>query len=472
MKKIKIIICLIVLTFTYVNAQNSDSKYARPLKDVLKELEDRFHVTLRISDKDVDGKILNYAEWRIRPYSLEESLKNVLAPFDFMYLPDSKPNSYKIQGYQYHRRTVEEGGKTLEYLASLYNSKEEWETRRSELKKEIKEAVQLSPMPERVNGKPVLTKVRKKDGYTIQNMALEVLPGFYVCGSIYRPSKIKGKIPVVLCPNGHFGGGRYNKDVQIRCAGLARMGAVAVNYDLFGWGESSLQVGFENHRTSMANTIQALNSTRILDYLLSFKYADTSRVGITGGSGGGSHTMLMSALDDRIDVSVPVVMMSAIHYGGCPGESGNPIHLCGGGTNNVEIAGLFAPKPQLVVSDGGDWTANVPVLEFPFLKRIYDFYPGSTVENVHLPNEHHDYGPSKRIAMYHFMAKELGLDESQVFDKNGELDESAITVEKDSDMKVFGDNGENLPDTAVRSFEELVKVFMLEKGKRNKDQEQ
>ncbi|WP_261387918.1 hypothetical protein [Chitinophaga pinensis] len=47
-------------------------------------------------------------------------------------------------------------------------------------------------------------------------------------------------------------------------------------------------------------SIQALGSVRILDYLLSLKDADTSRVGITGGSGAGSHTVLLSAVDDRI----------------------------------------------------------------------------------------------------------------------------------------------------------------------------
>jgi sugar phosphate isomerase/epimerase len=304
------------------------------------------------------------------------------------------------------------------------------------------------------------------DGYTVQNIGLEVLPGFYVAGSIYRPEKIEGKLPIILCPNGHFSDGRYNKDVQIRCSALARMGAITVNYDLFAWGESTLQVPSEKHRTSMANTIQALNSFRLLDFLLSFEYADSTRIGITGGSGGGSHTILMSAIDDRIDVSVPTVMMSAIHYGGCPCESGNPIHLCGEGTNNVELAGLFAPKPQLVISDGGDWTANVPDLEFPYLKRIYNFYDNALVENVHFNNENHDYGPSKRIAMYHFMAQRLGLDESVIFGKNGDLDESAITVETQDAMKVFGKNGENLPENAIKSFDQLVYIFNRETNRK------
>lgn len=458
MQKSLFIFFLVLLGIAPICAQNSDNKFQRPLKDVLSDIEKEYHVKLRISDKNVEGKVLNYANWRFRP-DLDETLKNVLAPFDLMHLPDGAPNKFKIEEFRYHRRTVEEGKETLDYLASKYNNKEEWEARRASLKQCLKEAVRLSPLPASPESKPILSKVRKMNGYTVQNVALEVLPGFYVCGSIYRPSKIKGKIPVVLCPNGHFENGRYNSDVQSRCAGLAIMGAMTINYDLFAWGESALQVDPKSHQKSLANTIQALNSTRLLDYLLTFKYADTTRVGITGGSGGGSHTILMSAIDDRIDVSVPTVMMSSIHYGGCPCESGNPIHLCNGGTNNVELAGVFAPKPQLVISDGGDWTANVPTLEFPYLKRMYDFYDNSIVENAHFAKERHDYGPSKRMAMYHFMARYLRLDESKIFDKSNMLNESAITVEKMDAMKVFGKEGERLPASAIRSFDELEKVF-------------
>ncbi|WP_297088198.1 sugar phosphate isomerase/epimerase family protein [uncultured Draconibacterium sp.] len=444
-------------------AQNADNNYQRPLSDVLKDIEQQYDVKLRISGDPIDGLVLDYANWRFRP-DVNVTLKNVLAPFDLIHIPDGAPNKFKIQGYRYHQRSVEDAKATLESISEKYSNKTEWEKRRSELKACVKEAIRLKTLPASPGTKPILTDVRKMDGYTVQNIGLEVLPGFYVAGSIYRPTKIKGKIPVILCPNGHFNNGRYHEQIQTRCAGLARMGALAVSYDLFGWGESALQVGTESHRTSMANTMQALNSIRLLDYLLSFDYADESRVGITGGSGGGSHTILISAIDDRIDVSVPTVMMSAIHYGGCPCESGNPIHFCGGGTNNVELGGLFAPKPQLVISDGGDWTANVPELEFPFLKRIYDFYDGAVVENIHFADEGHDYGPSKRTAMYRFMAKHLGLDASKVFDKKGKLDESFVAIESEEQLKSFGTKGENLPGNALKSFDDLVKVFNKEVG--------
>nr|GFC29982.1 hypothetical protein [Tanacetum cinerariifolium] len=113
-------------------------------------------------------------------------------------------------------------------------------------------------------------------------------------------SKAKGKIPVIISPDGHFGDGRYRADAQLRCATLARMGAMVYSYDLFAWGESLLQFKGEDHRRSLAMTVQALNGERALDYLLSLKDADKTRVAITGGSGGGSQTMLLTALDDRI----------------------------------------------------------------------------------------------------------------------------------------------------------------------------
>ena len=459
--RIIVTLSLLLIATSQILAQvpNSDTKYQKPLKEVLNEVERRFDVKLRISDKDLEEKVLDYADWRFRP-DFEQSIKNILAPFDFVCLPDGADGKYKIEKYRYHLKTVLEAKQILDHLASLYTKKEEWEIRRSELKSCILEAIRLSPMPVSPKSKPILGEIRKMNGYTVQNLALEILPGVYTSASLYQPAKQKGKIPVVLCPNGHFAEGRYNKDVQARCAGLARMGAMAISYDLFAWGESALQFDSKLHQTSMANTIQALSSIRILDYLLSLDNADSERVAITGGSGGGSHSMLISAIDDRIKVSVPTVMMSAIHYGGCPCESGNPIHLCGEGTNNVEIAALFAPKPQLIISDGGDWTANVPELEFPYLKRIYSFYgPDAEVQNIHFKNEKHDYGTSKRIAMYHFIARQLKLNEEMVFNKEGNLDESAITIENADRLKVFGVEGKYLPANAIHSMAELMVVF-------------
>ena len=73
------------------------------------------------------------------------------------------------------------------------------------------------------DAKPILSKVRKFDGYTVQNFALETLPGLYVCGSVYAP-RSKGKHALIICPNGHFGQGRYRKDQQQRMATIGAYG--------------------------------------------------------------------------------------------------------------------------------------------------------------------------------------------------------------------------------------------------------
>src|SRR5690606_24687268 len=231
---------------------------------------------------------------------------NIFSSLDISFSKEGD-NKYKLQAYRYHLKTPEEGKAQLDYLSSLYNNKSEWEERKAALRECIQQTLHLSKLKTVPAGKPIFSNKRGMNGYSVENFSIESLPGVYVAGSIYRPMKIKGKVPVILNPNGHFADGRYNKDVQIRCAMLARMGAIAVNYDLFAWGESELQFESTNHRRSLAMVVQALNSTRILDYLLSLKEADPERAAITGGSGGGSQTMLITALDDRIKVSAPVV---------------------------------------------------------------------------------------------------------------------------------------------------------------------
>lgn len=438
--------------------QSSDNQYRKPLIEVLKNIEIRFNVNLEYSDDLVKDLWLENADWRFRP-DLEKTLTNVLLPLDLMYVMKDQ-TTYKIRKYRYAQITVEDGKEILDYLSSFYKDVYSWEKRKKELRMCMYEALDLSILPQKPETKPVISNKRKMNGYSVQNIAIETLPGLYVCGSLYCPIKVKNRVPVILCPNGHFNDGRYRPDQQYRCAMLARMGAMAISYDLFAWGESLLQFKPEDHHRSLAMTIQALNSIRILDYILSLKDADTSRVGITGASGGGSQTMLISALDDRIKVSVPVVMLSGYFYGGCPCESGKPVHLCGKGTNNVEIAGMAAPRPQLIISDGKDWTAHVPETEYPYVKKIYGYYgKEDNVQNIHFPEEGHDYGHNKRIAMYGFMARHMGLNIDAVKDEKGNIDESGCTIEEESELYVFGRNGEDLPEHAIKNFKDLEDLF-------------
>jgi len=375
-------------------------------------------------------------------------------------------NTFQVNRFNYYERPVEEGKKHLVQLLAAYPALSMWEARKSELRKCFLEKLQLSPLPGKTPFDPIITPVRKYDGYSVQNIAIQTIPGVYLCGSLYRPLKGKGPFPLILCPYGHFGNpdtnlyGRYRPDMQLRCATLARMGAATFSYDLFAWGESRLQFASELHRTGLAHTMQTLNSIRAIDYLTSLPFVDGKRIGITGASGGGSQSFLATALDDRITVSVPVVMVSSYFYGGCPCESGMPLQSCGDPlTYNAEIAAMASPRPMLVISDGADWTKNVPEIEFPYLQKVYSLYgKQNNVENVHLGSEGHDYGVSKRMAMYSFVSKHLGLNLGAVTDKSGKIDESKVTIEKYDKMLVFGKNGK-MPANALKTEGEVWKCL-------------
>ncbi|MGZ3755785.1 MAG: alpha/beta hydrolase family protein [Mucilaginibacter sp.] len=461
MKTLKLVTLLSFLLLSPIMIfaqQDTDHKYQKTLKDVLEEIQTRFHVKIKYSEPQVKDKVVTYADWRFRT-TVDETLANVLAPLD-MKVNKEGPTIYKLKDYEYNNWPVQDGWARLDSLAKLYHDVQTWEHRKAILRPALYKALDLYPLPEQPKSKPIITGKRIYDGYSVENIAIEILPGLYINGSIYKPLNIKGKIPIMLSPDGHWAQQRYRPDAQLRCATLARMGCIAYSYDIFAWGESLLQFKLEDHRTSIAQVVQTLGGIRILDYVLSLKEVDPNRVGISGGSGGGSHTILMAALDPRIKLSAPVVSVSSYFYGGCPCESGMPIHFVAGGTDNVEIAAMAAPNPQLLISDGSDWTAHMPEHDFPYLQKMYGYYgKRNLVENVHLPNDKHDFGPSKRFPLYRFVAKNFKLDIKSIEDKNGNIDESKVTVEKEPMMYVFGDHGQNLPADAVKGIDNLRHVF-------------
>ena len=410
-------------------AQTFENHYERPVHNLMQDVAQRFGVRFKF-DGNVDtiGKRLPYADFRVRPYSLETTLDNICKYFDWNWWKQSG-NLYKIKRYEYPRRHEQEGRLMLDYLSSLYADKAQWEARRDSLRREVRQRLELDAFLDScVLGKPLLSKVRKHDGYTTQNICIELTPGQHLFGTIYASTK-KGQHALIVCPDGHWPM-RYRKDEQQRLGTLARMGAVCVDFDLYGWGESEREVGAEAHHTSRAHVYQAACGYILLDYMLkNRKDIDPARVGVMGGSGGGTHTVLLSLLDDRVTASAPVVHLASHFDGGCPCESGKPVQLAAGGTCEPELAAVMAPKPMLIVSDGGDWTSSVPTLEYPYLQRIYGFY-GATdkVRNVHLPKERHDFGKNKRQAVYDFFIDVFHLDRAM-------LDESKVQIEPDEALK-------------------------------------
>ena len=354
--------------------------------------------------------------------------------------------------------TEDQGNLMMKKFASEWNSLDSWEKRADVIRKGIITGMKLDQMP-KVTGdiKLIVTKTHQGDGYIVENVAFESFPGFYVTGNIYRPVNPDKKCAAILSPHGHWANRRLTAEVQARCAALARMGAIVLVYDMVGYTDSK-QV---THDIPIALLLQTWNSKRALDYLLSRPDVDPERIGITGESGGGTQTFILTAIDKRIKVSVPVVQVSAHFFGGCVCESGMPIHRSENHqTNNVEIAALCAPRPMLLISDGSDWTRNTPRIEYPYLQKVYALYNAEhKVENVHFPAEVHDYGVNKRAAAYTFLAHHLKLQINKLPYKNG-FDESFINFLSEEDLSVFTKEYP-IPANALQGNEAVLKALNL-----------
>ncbi len=185
----KLLLTLLALgALLIVEAQNRyEDRFSRPLDEVLKEVAERFDVKLDV-DAPTEGLMVTYADFRIRPYSIDETLSMLLYPFDLTYAQTGEKR-YGIKPFEYYRRTPTDGQKMVDYLLTLYTDRATFEKRAEVIRREAREKLEVDKLlPQRVALDPMLSKTRKYDGYTVTNFALEPLPGLYVCGSIYAPA--------------------------------------------------------------------------------------------------------------------------------------------------------------------------------------------------------------------------------------------------------------------------------------------
>jgi len=333
------------------------------------------------------------------------------------------------------------------------SSLSEWEARREVVRRQILVAEGLWPMPTKTPLNAVVHGKVEGDGFTVEKVYFESAPGFYVTGSLWKPTNIKGKVPGVMFAHGHWkdarlsltepdklraeiatGGERFERGgksiFQSLCVQLARMGCVVWQWDMLS-DSDSVQIPreivhtFAKQRPDMNTTenwglfspqaeahlqsimgLQTWNAVRGLDFLLSLPEVDPERTAITGASGGGTQTMLLAAIDDRIKLSFPCVMVSTAMQGGCTCENTSLLRI---GTGNVEFAGLFAPKPQ-GMNTANDWTKEMATKGFPDLQKLYTTYGAK--DNVFLlRGEHfpHNYNAVTRSAFYTFVNKHFKL---------------------------------------------------------------
>jgi dienelactone hydrolase len=328
-----------------------------------------------------------------------------------------------------------------------------WEPRREFVRRQLLVSQGLWPMPTKSPLNAVIHGKIDQGEYTIEKVYFESAPGFFVTGNLYRPKNLTGKAPAVIFPHGHWKDARFliQPDKYVReeiasgqerfveggksrfqsmCVQLARMGCVVWQIDALSDSDSiqfSAEVihKFAKQRPEMNRTegwglyspqaeanlqsvmgLQTLNLVRSVDFVLGLPDVDPSRLAVTGSSGGGTQTMLLAAADPRVALSYPVVMVSTAMQGGCTCENATLLRVNSG---NVEIAALFAPKPQ-GMNTANDWTKELATKGFPDLQKLYGLYGKKDFVTLqrgeHFP---HNYNAVTRSGFYALLNKHFKL---------------------------------------------------------------
>jgi hypothetical protein len=292
-----------------------------------------------------------------------------------------------------------------------------WRDRALHLREQMLVTLGLWPMFPKSSLNPKVYGKLEREGYTIEKVVLETFPGFTLSGNLYRPLEKTGKVPGLLCPHGHWTDGRMNPEVQERCIRWAKLGCVVFMYDMVGYNDSKpfphefLTDRLRRFGLSLP-TLQTWNSIRALDWLTALPDVDPARIGCTGESGGGTQTFLLTALDDRIKVSAPVVMVSDTFQGGCVCENAAGLRFR---TDNVEFAALCAPRPLVLVGATGDWTAKTMERAFPAIRGVYSLAGSTTSVHAQVFDFPHNYNQTSRNAVYATMGRDLlGIDDPEI----------------------------------------------------------
>lgn len=360
------------------------------------------------------------------------------------------------------------------------NSLKEWKVEADRIRRQVLVSNGLWPLPARTPLSPVIHGKIDQGDYTIEKVYFSSRPGHYVTGSLYRPKNLKGEAPGVLCPHGHWQNGRFydagagakaqlesgaeqfesgaHSPIQARMVQLAKMGCVVFHYDMIGYADSQPldhRTGFNDAEAAMQlhniMGLQTWNSIRCLDFIESLPDVDPSRLAVTGASGGGTQTMILAAVDERVAAAFPAVMVSTGMQGGCVCENSSYMRQ---GVNNVAFAALFAPKPQ-AMSGADDWTIEIETKGLPELKQVYSLY--NQAQNVHaaaFPQFKHNYNQVSRQVMYDWFNDHLALN------IEGPVQQTDFQPHTPQELSVF-DAEHPLPDDALAA-KELRKLMVAE----------
>jgi poly(3-hydroxybutyrate) depolymerase len=272
------------------------------------------------------------------------------------------------------------------------------------------------------------TGVVEGAGYRIRKLRYQIVPGFFSAALLYEPSRPGGKRAAILNVNGHVGPpGKAVEYKQKRCITFARNGLIALSLEWPGMGELSAR-GNSHWYAGHLDLVGVhelgffhLAMRKGLDYLYEHPDVDRERIGMTGLSGGGWQTIVLSALDERVRAAAPVA--------GFNGMGAKAVALAYGDTGDIEqsaadlfasvdyphLAALVAPRPLLLAFNAEDdccFRAGMvePVIEAP-VRRVYELHGkrGELVWHENRDPGTHNYQLDNREQAYRFFSRVFGL---------------------------------------------------------------
>lgn len=336
-------------------------------------------------------------------------------------------------------------------------SAEQWKAESERLRRHLLNDVVFHGWPQAwVNSAPKFEEVAVIEtghGYRMRKLRYEIVPGFQSTAILYEPEHLNGKVPGVLNPNGHeYPLGKAVEYKQKRCINMARHGMIALSLEWLSCGELNLEEDrhdFGAHLDLTGANVAGLfylAMRRGLDYLDQDPHVDRSRLAVTGLSGGGWQTIVLSSLDPRVLVSIPVAgyssLMSKLEHRDDFGDNEQVPADFLDGQDYTTLTAMRAPRPTLLIHNAEDDCCFRAALVKPYTyDEVKPFFALFGKEAAFAWHENtdpstHNYQVDNRLAAYRFLSKEFGMPvidhEIPVDDEIKSYDELAVGLPKDN----------------------------------------
>lgn len=305
----------------------------------------------------------------------------------------------------------------------------EWTQRQQQVRKHILDDVAFHGWPsEWVHSAPNFQQVgttELRHGYRVSKFRYEIVPGFYAPAILYVPEQISGKAPAILNVIGHEPMGNAAEYEQKRCINFARRGIIALSLGWVGFGEMHLKQ--DDHDDAAALDLVGSNALgffylgmrRGLDYLASLPQVDTARLGMTGLSGGGWQTIVLSSTDDRVAVSAEVAGFGSFAFNIAHARDTDEIEEnatdLNWGSDYTFLVAMRAPRPTLLIHNAEDdccfRAALVKPDNYDKIRPFFNLYgmPDALAWYESSDPGTHNYQLVNRLHSYSFFAQQFHL---------------------------------------------------------------